>query len=309
MAVPHRLLAAVGLFLACMGASNVGRAYSSPEAFAAPAYEAGQSSAGGGGGRWFTGSPADGYSCSVCHLPGKAPREFPLYAAGVPSVYNPLVPQQITLFWPQFAQRWTELRPIPGVPPAAGQPIPAVGLLTELVAESGMASGTIEIALNTAAPEELCERARPNLAPRLGVRVYQVHPGVEPKLIRANDQGIVRCEAQQLGHRCLVAVIPCGAKQLRFTWTPPATQTGPIWFSAGYVATDASSGTPDLDSVQELVMPIQAAALGGAAYEETLRSGCALVPARPRAGSFPWSLGFVALAWFARRARSKERHS
>lgn len=303
MVVLHRLFAAVGLFLACMCAPNVGLAYSSPEAFAGPAYE------GGGGGRWFTGSPAEGFSCSVCHLPGKAPRDFPIYAAGVPSVYSPLVPQQITLSWPEFAQRWTELRPTPGVPPAPGQPIPAIGLVTELVAESGKASGKIELAVNTADPAELCERKNPNETPRLGVRVYEVRPGVvEPKLIRPDDQGVVRCEAQLLGQRCILAVIGCGAKQLRFTWTPPATQEGAIWFAAGFVVSDGISQTPEFDSVRELAMPIQPAQRGGAAYEQVLRSGCALAPAAPQRARFAGlAIGLAVVVVIARRTRSKER--
>ncbi len=43
------------------------RAYSDPERFAAAESE------GGGGGRYFTGSPADGYDCAVCHQGGVAP--------------------------------------------------------------------------------------------------------------------------------------------------------------------------------------------------------------------------------------------
>jgi hypothetical protein len=312
MAVPHRLLAAVGLFLACTCAPNVGRAYSAPEGFSDNAYE------GGGGGRWFSGSPAEGYSCSVCHLPGNAPREFPLYVLGVPPAYSALTPQRITLTWPEFAQRWTELRPTPGVAPPVGQPDPVFGLITELVAESGKASGTIEISMNTADPAELCERSSPTLQPRLGVRMFQVRPGTAtqpgsataptpPKLIRPDDQGIMRCQAGLLGQRCILAAIPCGSRQLSFTWTPPETIEGPIWFSAGFVATDGVTGTPEFDSVKEIAVPIVPAATGSAAYDETLlRSGCALAPWPQRTSSGGLAFAFVALAWIARRARRIE---
>ncbi len=59
----------------------VARAFSDPERFTAPAEE------GGAGGRFFTGSPSDGFSCVVCHSGGSPP---PIAVRGLPmSGYTP----------------------------------------------------------------------------------------------------------------------------------------------------------------------------------------------------------------------------
>jgi hypothetical protein len=50
-------------------------AFSDPERFTAPTHE------GGGGGRFFTGSWADGFTCAVCHRGGSAPA---INIAGLP---------------------------------------------------------------------------------------------------------------------------------------------------------------------------------------------------------------------------------
>ncbi len=55
--------------LLCLGLrSSPAAAYSDPERFEATPEE------GGGGGRFFTGSPQDGYTCAVCHTGGAAPQ-------------------------------------------------------------------------------------------------------------------------------------------------------------------------------------------------------------------------------------------
>lgn len=54
--------------LAIVMAPSVALAYSDPAMFTGPVGE------GGGGGRYFTGSRAEKYSCSVCHHGGDAPR-------------------------------------------------------------------------------------------------------------------------------------------------------------------------------------------------------------------------------------------
>src|SRR5687767_4603827 len=60
-------------------AAGTAHAYSAPEAYAELAYQ------GGGEGRWFTGSPADGFGCGVCHTPAAGQREYPLYVQGLPT--------------------------------------------------------------------------------------------------------------------------------------------------------------------------------------------------------------------------------
>jgi hypothetical protein len=265
-----RLSSVAALFVTALAPSG-SRAYSTPDAYAEEAYQ------GGGEGRWFTGSPADGFGCGACHAPAPGQRAFPLYATGLPSSqgYARNAQHTIVLSWPEFATRWSELRPDPTAPRVPGAPLPSVGLTAELVAESGKGSGAIEIATTGASPGELCEQTRPNLQPRLGARLYQVRPGVAPRLIRPDAMGKLRCESRQLGQRCIVALSSCGARELRFTWTAPPAWQGPIWFSAGFVATEALSGTFEQDSVDEITVPLVPQGTSGGQYNQRLSSGCA----------------------------------
>jgi len=284
-----------------VGAAGSAHAYSTPDAYAE------QPVLGGGGGRWFSGSPADGFGCSVCHAPASGQRRFPLHVAGLPTRgYSPAEKHEILLGWQEMSQRWTELRPDPTAPRVEGQPSPAIGLVAELVAESGKGSGAIEIDSNGAQPDELCEMTRPNLKPRLAARLYQVRPGKAPLIIRPDSTGMLRCESRQLGQRCILALNSCGSKLLRFSWTAPPTWEGPIWFSAGFVATEAQSGTPAQDSVDEVAVPIVQADSKQDAYRQVLRSGCGLAAPSRRSGRSPrlpgWllALGLAGL-WRARR--------
>ncbi len=304
MLVPRRLawLLAAGLAWASAGATA--HAYSAPEAFPDSPV------AGGGGGRWFTGSPADGFGCSVCHVATPGQRVFPFYVAGLPlEGYELATRNEVVLSWPEFAQRWKELRPDPAAAPTPDQPGPGVGLVAELVAESGKASGTIEIDTASAQPGELCEQTRPNLQPRLGVKLYQVRPGLDPVLLKPDSTGLLRCDSRLLGQRCILALSSCGAQQIRFTWTSPPTAEGPIWFSAGFVATESLSRTPDHDSEQEIALPLVQAGTPSATYRETLQNACALVRARSRPGSrvLALGLGLFVVVLVGRRSQSRAR--
>jgi hypothetical protein len=305
------LPAACAAYLACIAAGvslpGPARAYSTPDAYAE------QPVLGGGGGRWFSGSPADGFGCTVCHAPGKGQREFPLRVGGLPADgYAPGQRHEIVLAWPEFAARWTELRPNPGAPPVVGQPSPAVGLVAELVPESGLGSGTIEIDSASATADELCEMTRPNLKPRLAARLYQVRPGIAPLQIRPDSTGMLRCEARQLGQRCVIALSSCGSKLLRFAWTAPPTWEGPIWFSAGFVASEALSGTPADDAVDEVSVPIVQADAKSDDYRQLLQGGCGLSPAPARAiggerRGVGLGLGLALTALVVRRRRAAHR--
>lgn len=66
------------------------RAFSDPALFAAPALE------GGGAGRHFTGSPADGHACGVCHSGGLPPT---ISLDGFPDVPTPGARYDVTLRW------------------------------------------------------------------------------------------------------------------------------------------------------------------------------------------------------------------
>ena len=295
----QRVMLGAAALWACMP-TNV-RAYSTPDAYAAaPA-------TGGGGGRWFTGSPAEGLGCSVCHTADANQRHFPFYTAGLPLAgYSLATSREIVLSWPEFAARWRELRPAAKAMTNPDAPSPAVGLVAEFVAESGKGSGTIEIDAAGADPGELCEMSRPNLQPRLGVKLYKVRSGVAPLQVKPDSTGLLRCESRQLGQRCLVALSSCGATQLRVRWTSPPSWEGPIWFSAGFVATEALSGTFEGDSVQEISVPIVQAGTAGGKYQQKLQSGCTLLSAEPNRRSFALLgvLGMVAV-WLVRRRAAR----
>jgi hypothetical protein len=238
---------------------------------------------------------------------------FPLSVSGLPAAgYIQAGRYEVTLAWPEFAQRWTELRPDPMATPMVtpGQPpppAPAEGLTAELVAESGKASGTIEIATASTVPSELCERTRPNLQPRSGAKLYQVRPGLAPILLKPDAMGVLRCEVRQLGQRCLIALSSCGAQQIRFTWIAPSTWEGPIWFSAGFVASEALDGTFEQDSVDEFSVPVVQAGSSSAAYQETLHNACTLVGARSRRSSAALGLFVAPGVLLALRARRRGR--
>jgi hypothetical protein len=310
MPAPHRLVCAAVAVLACTALPATAHAYSTPDAYVELA------SQGGGGGRWFTGSPADGFGCSVCHSSAPGQRRFPLYVAGLPAAgYTLAGRQEIALSWPEFAARWRELRPDPTITPAPGAASPSIGVVLELVAESGRGSGTIEIDTRVATPAQLCEQTRPNLQPRLGVKLYQVRAGIDPLVIKPDGTGLLRCEARNLGQRCVLALTSCGAREIRFTWTAPPTWEGPIWFSAGFVASEALSGTSQADSVQEVTVPVVQAGTPGATYEQTLRRDCGVarvaregsVASRAGARGCGLAVAAIGVAWLLRRTRRRAR--
>jgi hypothetical protein len=244
-----------GLALLWLCSAAPARAFTEPRTYYA------SPRVGGGGGRWFTGSPAEGYACSVCHAPtGKVEVQLSGLPAGG---YSPGASYDVTLSWPEFAARARELR-------EAGDDPASMGLVAELVAESGEGAGTLRVkAADEADAQELC--AFPEGA--LAAQMYRLQPGEEP--VEAGT----RCTSDALGERCVVAVLSCGAERLRFTWTAPATDQGTVWFAAGFVATEKVSGDPNGDAVVELRVPVLSADSAASVHASVLRSGCAV--ARP----------------------------
>lgn len=89
-------------------------AFSTPTSFAQPAIE------GGGGGRYFTGSLRDGFTCEVCHGGAEAPA---LETHGLPERYEPGATYTLELAWPEDV----------------------VGLVGEWVDSEGAGVGTIAV--------------------------------------------------------------------------------------------------------------------------------------------------------------------
>jgi hypothetical protein len=76
--------------LSVAGIQGEARAFSDPALFAeAPEL-------GGGGGRWFTGSRLDGYTCAVCHSGGKEPS---VTLTGLPESFEPGASYRVTVRW------------------------------------------------------------------------------------------------------------------------------------------------------------------------------------------------------------------
>jgi len=219
---------------------------------------------GGGGGRYFTGSPADGYSCSVCHT---APRDyhFPLYQSGLPvDGYTPGDVYTIRLQWPEAAL-WAQ---------QFGTPMTA--LTAELVAEGGGPSGTLEhVPTVLHRPGELCTPKEGDEGPVLAQSILQVSPGLDPVALPIDPDKNEPCTADGDGeHRCVLIVKPCGASDVQMRWQAPQKWSGTIWFAAGFVATDNKSTKPnDGDYVTELSIAINAVQ-DGSTYETTLAGGC-----------------------------------
>jgi hypothetical protein len=90
-----------GFVIACAAfvAPNAALAYSARASFSAPAMLA------GGGGRYFTGSPADGYTCKACHTGGADPT---LDVVGIPfGGYRPNARYEMRVQWPDEIEKFS----------------------------------------------------------------------------------------------------------------------------------------------------------------------------------------------------------
>lgn len=257
----------------------------SVSAFTEPRTYSASPDEGGGGGRWFTGSPAEGYSCAVCHT---GPGPEPLEIEGLPmDGYVPGQSYDVRIGWPDFAARADELRD-------EGKE-PRMSLVAELVTETGEGSGVLEVVAGADAEEgELCVVPEGKQAAQL----FAVRPGED------TQEAITgRCEATSLGQRCLVAVLACGASELRFRWTAPEQWQDGIYFAAGFVGADEVSDGPDDDRVTEVLELLPPAASTQAHHETTLGADCG-VALVGRRSTFPmpaWLLPAVAVVACRRR--------
>jgi hypothetical protein len=119
-----------GLVALLSSRSSSAAAFSDPYSYDAPIKD------GGGGGRWFTGSPADGFGCDVCH--GNVSGAY-LDVEGLPSDagYTPGQAYEVVLRWPAWADH--------------------IALVSEFVDESGRKAGDLALPLEeTLTTEELC---------------------------------------------------------------------------------------------------------------------------------------------------------
>jgi hypothetical protein len=142
------LLSAIALHALSVAPPGVARAYSDPF------YYTEATELGGGGGRWFTGSSADGFGCEVCHQgkPGVT-----LAVAGVPlDGFVPGNGYELSVTWPQDAEH--------------------IALIAELTDEMRSGAGTLTLPRPDAfEPFELCSDEGVQGFPP--AEVHEVEPG------------------------------------------------------------------------------------------------------------------------------------
>jgi len=114
---PRRGAALAAVLLVLCGGASHARAFSDAEGFGKPVEE------GGGGGRWFTGSASDGFTCGVCHRGGKSPI---VNIYGLPlRGYVPGTAYEITIDWPDD--------------------VPNVAFTAEIADRAGQHAGTLRL--------------------------------------------------------------------------------------------------------------------------------------------------------------------
>jgi hypothetical protein len=265
--VPSRTLyLVVAVVLGSLGRTAV------VHAFSQPSYYARRASDGGGGGLWFSGSPADGYACDVCHT-GRD-NAWPIHVEGLPlKGYVPGARYDVKIRWPEFSARAASIKASEPAVPSTGEPGqaqsagPDMSLVAELTTLTGQGAGVFEMnytdIADSARKDEWCEHLEGVPASQL----FDTHSAMQ-------DTPVLRCDPSQPGQRCLVTVQVCGARMLRFTWTAPSAQAGQLWFAAGLVATERLSAEPTGDDVSLALQPIFPASSGAARYVSEVDHGC-----------------------------------
>jgi hypothetical protein len=213
--------------------------------------------AGGGDGRYFTGSPADGYTCKVCHQGAEGPS---LRILGLPLAgYVPGAAYEVTVDWPDNLDH--------------------VSLALEITDQNGNAAGS----LRTPDPKELpvSEQCLP----------------VGPVPTGAGNVTSVTTPATQtqpMATRKVLQMPDCGARQMRFLWTAPAQDAGPVWLAGAVVRSDGMDTTTG-DGVTDIARAIGSPS-SGTLVASKVNASCGV--AQGRSGRAP-SFGLGALAWLA----------
>ena len=208
---PSARLARLCVALVALLPAASASAFSDPNNYGLPTSE------GGGGGRFFTGSRADGYACDVCHSGAEGPD---VVVSGLPlDGYVPGATYEVTLRW--------------------GLATPNVSLLTEFTDELNLGAGTIGPPAEFT-PEEFCAEEG-------------VSTGILALQAVALDD--LAAEGAPPTGRMIVAVPECGARLVRYQWTAPAVATGTLWFTAGAVSSDEAADAEG-DGVTVLRYPL-----------------------------------------------------
>ena len=166
---------------------------------------------GGGGGRLFTGTPADPYTCEVCH---RGAEGAPLDVSGLPiDGYEPGQTYEITLRWPETEEH--------------------VALMAEFTDPAGLPTGTTaRLPYDEWAPGEFCE----NDFPAADICLAGEGAGCCLDLDPMQDA----CSFPE--QRSVLWVPDCRSHFARLRWRAPletsAGGAGDVWFSAAMVTSD-----------------------------------------------------------------------
>jgi hypothetical protein len=259
------LLLVAGAWLAPSGA----RAYSSFADYVRPIEE------GGGGGKLFTGTPADGYTCDVCH---RGAVGSSLQVMGLPEAgYVPGQTYQLSFQWDNTLR---------------------VALMAELTDRHGAPAGVSALApYSTWTDAEKC--AQDGFPAADLCRAGQT--GVEAACCRDIDATKDACSFP--GERSVLWMVECGAHAARLTWTAPV-QGGDVWFSASMLTSNAGNDAEGdgVTLVRRRLHPVGATDVRAGAT-----GSCQLQPgARGGAGVMFFVLGVV-LCLGARLRRQRAR--
>lgn len=211
------MLAVCALSLLAAAPQSV-HAYSDFRHFAYP------SSAGGGGGRFYTGSPADGYTCRICHEGGAAPE---VRVEGLPlDGYKPGAEYEIIVDW------WDG---------------DTLSTAIELTDAEGRPAGSLRLPPESSIqPPERCQQKENELI--AGTRVTVPPPKHRSEL--AYFDGCVQGEHPD-ECRQVISVPACGSGRVRFAWRAPSWDVGPVWFSGAVVSSNDDGNTTG-DGVAEI---------------------------------------------------------
>lgn len=222
---------------------------------------------GGGGGKLFTGTPADGYTCDVCHRGGEPAA---LSVVGLPEAgYVPGATYEISL--------------------SAPATVPRVAIMAELTDLRGAPAGTTALLpFAMWLPSELCEGGE---FPASDV----CRTGDEPGCCLDVKPGTDACSFP--GERSVLWMGECGAHSSRMLWTAP-TQPGDVWFSASLLTSNAGNNV-DGDGVTLYRRRLHVTGSSEVRTEATGSCQVQSLPKRPLASL--WLFLLACISWPMRR--------
>ena len=224
---------------------------------------------GGGGGKLFTGTPADGYTCDVCH--SGAPSSS-LNITGLPEAgYVPGQIYELTFQW-QAALR--------------------VALMAELTDPVGAPAGITALAPYASWSET--EKCAQDDFPAADI----CRTGAQPGCCRDIDATRDACSFP--GERSVFWMLECGARSARLVWTAPSA--GDVWFSATMLTSNAGNDAlgDGVTLVRRRLHPVNASdARTGATGSCQLQQGSRSVSA------LYWLLTAAVVWWVRRRQRQR----